>query len=459
MTAVERRAAGSLATIFSMRMLGLFMVLPVLSLYVQGLPGGTPVLAGTAVGIYGLTQALLQIPFGMLSDKLGRKPIITFGLLIFAAGSVLAAMSHSVYGVILGRALQGAGAVAAAVMALAADLTREEHRTKAMAMIGMSIGTSFVVAMVAGPLLNNWIGVSGIFWVIGALALLGIVLLFAMVPHPRQMRFHRDTELVPGQFGNVIRNSELLRLDFGILVLHMTLTATFTVIPQALRDVAHFDPSHHWILYLPVMTLAMIASVPFIIIAEKRRRMKEVVLGAIAVLGLAELGMMEFHSSVVIIGIVMWVYFTAFTLLEATMPSMLSKIAPADAKGTGMGVYSTSQFLGAFVGGVAGGWVYSHHSFAGAFGFCAALIAVWLAWASTMKQPPYLQTSLLNVGTIDPEQATQLAAQIAKVPGVAEVVVKSEDGVAYLKVDSKVLDEAQLNRFSVGVSNEAPAQA
>ena len=459
MTPFERRAAVSLATIFSMRMLGLFMVLPVLALYTKSLPGATPFLAGMAIGIYGLTQAVLQIPFGMLSDKLGRKPVIAFGLLIFAAGSVLAAMSPSVHGVILGRALQGAGAVAAAVMALAADLTREEHRTKAMAMIGMSIGTSFVVAMVAGPLLNNWIGVQGIFWVIGALAIFGIVLLFVMVPHPRQMRFHRDTELVPGQLRNVLRNPQLLRLDFGILVLHMTLTATFTVIPLALRDVAHFDPSRHWILYLPVMTLAMIASVPFIIIAEKKRKMKEVVLAAIAVLGLAELGMMEFHSSVVIIGLVMWVYFTAFTLLEATMPSMLSKIAPADAKGTGMGVYSTSQFLGAFIGGAAGGWFYGAHGFAGVFAFCAALIAVWLAWASTMKQPPYLKTSMLNVGTIDPEQATQLASQIAKVPGVAEVVVSAEDGVAYLKVDSKVLDEVQLDRFSVGDSNAVPAQA
>lgn len=438
----------ALAGIFSFRMLGLFMILPVFSLYAENLAGVTPTLVGVAIGIYGLSQAVLQIPFGMASDRLGRKPVIVFGLLLFAAGSAVAALSTSIEGVIAGRALQGAGAVAAAIMALAADLTREEHRTKAMAVIGMSIGASFLVAMVAGPLLDRWIGVPGIFWLTALLALGGIAILLLLVPTPAVSRRHRDTEPVPAQFKQVLRDTQLLRLDFGIMVLHLVLTASFVVLPLVLRD-AGLAPADHWMLYLPVMALGMAAAIPFIIIGEKKRRMKQVVVGAVAVLAVGELLLMEFHSGLLITAVVLWVFFSAFNLLEATLPSLIAKTARADSKGTAMGVYSSSQFIGAFIGGAAGGSLYGDFGFSGVFAFSAGLIALWLLFAASMREPRHLATRMVNVGPLDDVQAAELEAKLSGLSGVAEAVVNAEDGVAYLKVDSDTLDAASLSRFSV----------
>lgn len=429
-------------------MLGLFMILPVFSLYAENLAGVTPTLVGVAIGIYGLSQAVLQIPFGMASDRLGRKPVIVFGLLLFAAGSAVAALSTSIEGVIAGRALQGAGAVAAAIMALAADLTREEHRTKAMAVIGMSIGASFLVAMVAGPLLDRWIGVPGIFWLTALLALGGIAILLLLVPTPAVSRRHRDTEPVPAQFKQVLRDTQLLRLDFGIMVLHLVLTASFVVLPLVLRD-AGLAPADHWMLYLPVMALGMAAAIPFIIIGEKKRRMKQVVVGAVAVLAVGELLLMEFHSGLLITAVVLWVFFSAFNLLEATLPSLIAKTARADSKGTAMGVYSSSQFIGAFIGGAAGGSLYGDFGFSGVFAFSAGLIALWLLFAASMREPRHLATRMVNVGPLDDVQAAELEAKLSGLSGVAEAVVNAEDGVAYLKVDSDTLDAASLSRFSV----------
>ncbi len=447
MSPIERRAAFSLAGIFATRMLGLFLILPVFALYAEHLTGATPFLVGMAIGVYGLTQAAFQIPFGMLSDRIGRKPVIAAGLLIFAVGSVVAAMADSVQGVIVGRALQGAGAVAAAVMALAADLTREEHRVKAMAIIGMTIGFSFLVAMVAGPVLGHWIGIPGIFWTTALLALLGIALLYLAVPNPIRSRVHRDAEAVPAQFAGVLRDRQLLRLDFGILVLHLVLTAGFVVLPLALRD-AGLAPSEHWQLYLPVMALAMAGSIPFIILAEKKRLMKPMVVGAIAVLAISEIGFSLLHTQFIALAGLIGLFFTAFNLLEALMPSLIAKTAPALSKGTAMGVYSSSQFIGAFIGGAAGGALYGYFGFAAVFLFCAVLLLIWWGLALTMRPPRYLATTLLNVGPVTVGRATELETEIASLSGVAEVTVMVDEGIAYLRVDHARLDRSALQRFS-----------
>ncbi len=445
MTSGERRAALSLAGIFSLRMLGLFMILPVFALYAEHLDGVTPTLTGLAIGAYGITQALLQIPYGLLSDRFGRKPLMIIGLLVFAAGSVVAAMADSILLVIIGRALQGAGAIAAVIMATAADLTREEHRTKTMAIIGMSIGMSFAVALVMGPVLNGWIGVSGIFWLTAILALLGIVLLQLAVPNPAISRVHRDAEPVPAQFKAVLKDTQLLRLDLGILILHMILTASFVVLPLALRDYGGLAADHHWQVYLPVLLISVAAMLPFIILAERHRRVKQVFLGAILLLGVSLWGMRTLYTSLWGTVIMLVLFYTAFNLLEATLPSLVSKMAPAESKGTAMGFYSSSQFFGAFLGGVSGGSLQGAFGIDAVFLFCAIAALLWLVVAVGMKNPRHLSSHLLHVGELDEVAARQLARQFTGVRGVAEAVVIAGDGVAYLKVDRHALDEAALD--------------
>jgi predicted MFS family arabinose efflux permease len=444
MTRAEIRASLSLATIYMLRMLGMFLILPVFAVLARDLPDATPTLVGLAISAYGLTQALFQIPFGLWSDRYGRKRLITLGLLLFAAGSALAAVSGSIYGIIAGRALQGAGAVAAVVMALAADLTREEHRTKAMALIGVSIGFSFALSMVAGPILSTWMGLKGLFWTITALALLGVVVLYGAVPNPVATRFHRDAEARPAAFANVLGNPELLRLDFGIFCLHLILTATFVVLPVLIKDVLHLETAKHWHIYLPVFVLALGSMVPFVIVAEKKRKMKAVFLSFIALVAAADAGFMWFgHSFWSVFGL-LYVFFTGFNLLEATLPSMVSKIAPPDLKGTAMGIYSTAQFLGAFAGGAGGGWIYGHFGLHYVFLYCAVAASLWFLAAFAMKPPRHLSSLLLNVGGLNTDQASRLSLRLLRIPGVAEAVVLAEDGVAYLKVDKEKLDRAAL---------------
>ncbi|VAX12522.1 Inner membrane transport protein YajR [hydrothermal vent metagenome] len=448
MTPRERHVAISLAGIFSSRMLGLFMILPVFTLYTHELKGSTLFLAGVAMGIYGLTQALFQIPLGMLSDRIGRKPVIIGGLLVFAAGSVLAALSTSIDGVIAGRALQGTGAIASAVIALAADLTREEHRVKVMALIGVSIGVSFAIAMVAGPVLHGWFGVPGIFWTTALLALGGILLVRFAVPNPTVSSFHRDTEIEVGWFLNALRDRQLLRVDAGIFILHLNLMASFIVIPRILEHGLGIPGAHHWHIYLPVMGVAMVAIVPFIIIAEKKHKIKQIMIGAIGTLILAEWGMSRLDGSLSGMVLMLLLFFTAFNLLEATLPSLIAKLAPAAHKGTAMGVYTTSQFLGVFAGGMSGGWISGHLSNEAVFMFNGSITLIWLLLAASMKSPRYFSSQLLNVGTITESAAQKLAQQLATIRGVEEAMIIAEDGVAYLKVDKANLDTDALYAFS-----------
>ena len=443
MTASEKRATWSLASIYALRMLGLFLIMPVLSLFAEQLEGSTPALIGLSIGIYGISQSILQIPFGLMSDRFGRKKIIISGLIIFLIGSVVAALSTTIYGVLLGRAIQGSGAIAAPIMALVADLTQEVHRTKAMALIGLSIGVSFGVAITAGPIIGGLIGVHGIFWLIAGLSFIAIFVVRFLVPDPKKSKKHRDAELVPNQFFNILKNTELLRLNYGIFVLHAMLTASFVVLPLLMRD-AGLAPAEHWKVYLPVFVVSMAAIIPFVIVAEKKRKMKAVFIGAIATLVLADLGLMQFSSSLIgIIGF-LWLFFTGFNLLEATLPSLVSKTASADLRGTAMGVYSTSQFLGAGLGGGIGGWCYGQMGASGVFLFCAIAAFTWFLLSLSMKPPRYWANLLISLEEISEQAANNFAAEIVKLNGVEEVTLHYEDGVAYLKVDNQQLDKNQL---------------
>jgi predicted MFS family arabinose efflux permease len=449
LTSLEKRSTLGLSGVYGVRMLGLFMILPVFAIYATGLSGVTPTLAGLAIGIYGLTQAMLQVPLGMLSDRVGRKPVILGGLAVFALGSVVAALSDSIYGVILGRALQGSGAIAAATLALLADLTRETMRTRVMAVVGMTIGVAFSVAMVVGPLLNDWIGVAGIFWLTAVLAGIAALIVIKIIPTPTQSRRHRDTGMVTSYLRTVVMDPQLLRLDLGIFVLHLLLMSNWVVLPLLLQNQLGIDATDHWKIYLPVVLSGFLAMVPFIILAEKRQRMKGIFVGAVAVLWLAEV--LLYWNGGTMMGLIagLFVFFSAFNLLEASLPSLVAKLSPPHVKGTAMGVYSTSQFLGIFVGGTVGGWLHENYGMSAVFLFGAVVVMFWLLAAATMQKPKYLASYVLEVGHQDQASAGDLAARLMGVPGVVEAVVIANEGMAYLKIDKHALDEVALNAFSM----------
>jgi MFS family permease len=450
MTATERRAATSLAGIFGLRMLGMFLILPVFALYAKTLPGGeNHSLIGLTLGMYGLTQAILMIPFGMASDRFGRKPVILFGLILFALGSFYAAGAHDLWGVMIGRALQGAGAISAAVTALLADLTREEKRTQAMAMIGSTIGLAFAFSLAAGPVFYHWIGVPGMFALTGVLSLLALLVVQFVTPNPGKTAFHSDAEANPARLGDVLRNVELLRLNWGIFSLHAAQMALFIVIPFALVD-GGLEASHHWQVYLPVMLGSLVLLVPVIIYGEKRGQLKKVFVFAIALMFAAQIGMsLSMHLFWGMVA-ALFAYFLAFNILEASLPSLVSKIAPPEAKGTAMGVYNTSQALGLFFGGAMGGWLSQNHGYAAVFAFCAGLMGIWLLLAARMVPPPRVKTQMFHIGALSADAAQRLASKLTVFTGVEAVTVLPEEGSVLLKVSQTGWDEEGVKHLLQG---------
>ncbi len=385
MTPTERRASGWLASIYALRMLGLFLILPVFAIYGRELKGGQEAyLIGLAISIYGLTQAALQIAFGAASDRFGRKPVIVFGLIVFVIGSIVAAMADTIAGVIVGRAIQGAGAVSAAVSAFIADSTRDEVRTKAMAMVGGSIGITFAVALVAAPPLTAAIGLSGLFWLTAVLATLGILVVLFLVP-PAPVKEEAPTTI---RHGDVLFNPQLLRLNIGVFVLHLCQTALFVVVPTMLIERGALPAAQHWLVYLPVILGSFALMIAPMIVAERRGKLREVFLLAIAILVVAMLAAPTL-SNQALAGLVVFLllFFVAFNLLEAMQPSLVSRLAPAQVKGFAMGVYNTTMSLGLFAGGILGGTLAKRFGDEMVFYTCAALAAFWFVAAYSMTPP------------------------------------------------------------------------
>ncbi len=447
MNPAEKRASYGLAGIYGLRMLGLFIILPVFALYASHLPGGeNHTLMGLALGAYGLTQAILQIPAGWLSDRYGRKPVIYAGLVVFAIGSLIAASADSIYGVILGRTIQGAGAINAAVMALTADLTREEVRTKAMAMIGMTIGLTFSFSLILSPVLNQWMGVPGLFALTGILSVVAILLVRFIIPNPKLTHFHSDTEASGKKFREVLRNPDLLRLDFGIFSLHAILMSVFMQVPFILESNG-LPVTGHWKIYLPVMLIAFILMVPPIIIAEKKAKMKPIFLLAIALALGAQGLLLAGQHSLWLVAFALLVFFTAFNILEATLPSLISKIAPLAAKGTAMGVYSSVQFFGAFFGASMGGVLMQFVGHDSVLLFSMLLLATWLLVASGMRPPKAVTTKLYHLAPLSDTAGQQLQQQLAAIQGVHEVVVIASEEIACLKVEMSGFDEEKVQQL------------
>lgn len=455
MNSTERRSVLALATVYGSRMLGLFMILPVFVLLGRDLTGATPMLLGVALGAYGLSQALLQIPFGMLSDRFGRKPLIYLGLILFAAGSLVAAFSDSIHGVIAGRILQGAGAIASVLMALASDLTREENRTRAMAMIGLSIGLAFALSLVLGPLVGDWYGLTGIFSLTAAFSVVGIVLVATVVPTP-EIRMHQPDALpAREQIRQVLSSPRLLRLDAGIFCLHLILTAVFLVVPVLLEDRLGVAGSDHWWVYLTAMGTGFVAMLPLMIVGEKHRRIKGVMTFAVALLAAAVALLGVPMDSVLTLWLILFGFFVGFNLLEALLPSLISKEAPAAGKGSAMGVYSTSQFLGSFVGGAVGGWASGIAGLTGVIVLMLAAALVWLLIVATMSQPTYASSLSLQLDPACQTAPPQIREALLDIPGVKDAVVLVNTHEAWLKVDRQTLNEEALWQLSFVARRQA----
>ena len=401
MTPLERRASVSLASLYALRMLGLFLILPVFAVHARALPGGDDAtLVGIALGIYGLTQGLLQLPFGMASDRLGRKPVIIFGLLLFAIGSFIAAWAPDVLTVIVGRSLQGAGAISAAVTAMIADATRDSQRTKAMAMVGGSIGATFALSLIVAPLLYSSIGVAGLFAATGVLATAAILLVLRVVPGADELASARRTwQAVEGapdpasavsarrSFASVLLDPDLLRLNLGIFVLHAVQLSMFIVVPAWLID-RHLPLSEHWKIYLPVVLASFAVMMPPLNWAERSGRLRVVFLGSIAVLALVLTGFALEPDGLVLMSLLLFVFFAAFNVMEAALPSLVSRLSPEGARGTALGIYNTTQALGLFAGGGLGGWASARWGGVTVFWMCAALLAAWLVVALGQRRWP-----------------------------------------------------------------------
>ena len=387
MTPLERRASLSLTTIYSLRLLGLFLVLPVFALEAARYPGGgDPARVGLAMGIYGLTQGLLQIPFGIASDWWGRKPVMIFGLLVFAFGSVLTAWAPSLDWLIAGRSLQGAGAISAAVSALIADFTRDEVRTKAMGLVGSSIAIMFALSLVLGPLLTSLIGFKGLFALTALMALAGIAVVVYWVP-PEPVR---HAEMRPRGLAEVLRDPSLLRLDFGVFVLHAVQLAMWVAVP-ALLVKAGLDKALHWKIYLPVVIASFLVMWVTLFPLERRGYLRAALLTAIGLIFLVQLGfvgLFRFSSpSLSLMGLLLLLFFCGFNVLEASQPSLASRLAPPHARGAALGVYNTLQSLGFFVGGAVGGWITKVHGVEMLFIACGGLMLLWLVVAWPMSAP------------------------------------------------------------------------
>lgn len=453
-TKLERRSVAALSSIYALRMFGLFLILPVLSIYADAMDNATPLLIGMALGAYGFTQALLQIPFGMLSDRLGRKRVITFGLILFILGSLVAAASNDIVWVIVGRGLQGAGAIAAAVLALTADLTRENQRSKAMAFIGMSIGLAFMLALLLSTILAAKIGFNGLFLLTAVLAVLAIGVLWVWIPTPLQ-RSSRDTQAVPADLLRLLKDPQLFRLDIGIFVLHFVLTAMFVVIPLILSKELLFATEQHWQVYLPALIASVAAMIPLIIISSRKQMTMRIFTAAICILLVSQ---MLFLSSpirnVFGLGFVLFFFFWGFNTLEAMLPSLVTRLAPPATKGTAVGIYNTFQFSGVFLGGIFGGLLLGRYGYQAVFVLCGALLVLWGVAVLTAPVARLYDSKQVSLSAFYSENKTDVANRVYQVlsdlNGVEAVTIIEEEQVAYLKIDKESFDFSQLTEIENG---------
>lgn len=451
MDLLERRSVLALALIYLFRMLGLFLIMPVIGIAADSLTGADATLIGIAIGIYGLTQASLQIPMGMWSDKVGRKRVIVVGLLLFALGSLICANAEDIATLIVGRAVQGGGAIASTLMALLSDVTREKNRTKAMAMVGISIGASFMLSLALGPWLYDLVALSGLFYLSFILSLLGIWLITYAVPNNIQHSFRRDTTPSLTAFRSTFQNRQLRFLNTSILILHASLTALFVTIPGMLVDVFSLPLAQHSWVYLIIMGTAFIGMVPLVVIAESKGKMKQVLVFVLFIMGAGALAL-QWSPYIVLFALLLWVYFVGFNTLEATLPSLVSKLAPVGYRGTAMGIFSTHQFIGSFIGGVAGGWLQEHYANEGVFWLVGLVFFIWALVSFIQPAPRQLSSLAFSIPALGKVELNQFREQLMAIQGVESMQIFEDEQTAYLKVNKQHLDKDALVQLAPNVN-------
>lgn len=436
-----------IAAIFSFRMLGLFLLIPIFTVYAAQLQGATPTLIGIALGGYGLTQGICQMPFGMLSDKFGRKPMIIIGLILFALGSLLGAISDSIYGIIAARALQGTGAIGSVLIALLADLTADEDRTKAMAVIGMTIGTSFSLAMIISPAISSHFGLAGIFYLTAVLSFFGILIIQFIIPKPQHECFHADSETNPALFKGVIKDAQLLRLNMGIFCQHFILTATFFAVPIILGE--HIKQGHlhqQWHFYFPLMLCSFLAMIPLIVFSERKNKTKIIFLSSVLITTLTQFLLAYSYQNWLSLCLLMFIYFIVFNFLEASLPSQISKQASPKSKGTAMGVYSTGQFLGIFAGGSLAGILYQWGNCQAIFMLNALVSFLWMIATCSLRINNNLATLIISYNSVQENEA-ELSKQLLTLAGIKELNIAKEEAVIYLRINRQEYQKGSAERL------------
>ena len=437
------KTAIKLAMVYSLNLLGMFLLLPVMIVYATKLDGGNVALAGFAFGCYGLMRLIMQLPLGMLSDGIGRKKIIYFGLGLFAIGSLVCGLAHSIEALIIGRLIQGSGAVGAVVTALVADVTSEKNRTKVMAIIGVAIGVSFSVSLVVSPILANVIGVNGIFYLIAIMSLIAMFIIAKMIPNP--INITQQQKLNFSKLREVIKNTQLLRLNFGVFSLHFTQMSLFVALPLFLASKAHLDKLNQWYIYLPAVIIGFIAMIPFIVIAEKRGKLKLVMLIAISFILITQLLLMFGFTNIFVIISILSLYFIGFNILEASLPSLISKITTIDSKGTALGMHSTCQSLGLFLGGSVGGYLYQHYGMCFVYLECAIVLLIWLILSFSMRIPKAVKTVIKAIPSYWHNNVPLLVEELHKVNGIDEIFANENENMIYFKVSQLFWDEEHFN--------------
>ncbi|ABF13988.1 MFS transporter [Candidatus Palibaumannia cicadellinicola] len=453
MTKVELRATWGLVAIFILRMLGIFMVLPVLTTYGMKLHNADQSLIGLAIGIYGLVQSICQIPIGMASDRLGYKLLIIVGLLIFTLGSIIAALTDSIWGIIFGRAVQGIGTITAAVMAMLSDLTMEQNRTKAMAVIGISFSLAFAIAIVLGPIITSTIGLSGLFWCITMLTMTSVIIALLTLPTSNRYKLNRESNIICSSIATILLNKQLLKLNFGIFCLHSILMFNFVVLPQNMMNMG-FLPADQWKIYLIAVLISFFVVMPCIVYAEKKQSIKKIFICGVTILLCAQISLLAagFNRLIFLIGIQL--FFLSFYLMEGLLPSLISKVAPPSLKGTAMGFYSTSQFIGVACGGIIGGWLFSLPEGASlVFIASISIVLAWLFVSLTMSEPPYVTSIIISVPPNIIGIKQLITHQLLTEQAVKEVLIIPEENSAYLKVDTKYAKPALIDKLKKIVNN------